>query len=83
VCSHFINEHQPPGIYLGANHHSPAGPQELLSLCGAWPPFLRVEPIRAMARHMLERLTETPLTASTYSQRFFRACADRLATFRI
>jgi hypothetical protein len=32
------------------------------------PPFLRVEPILAMARHMVERLTETPLTASTYSQ---------------
>jgi hypothetical protein len=28
-------------------------------------PFLRVEPIRAMARHMVERLTESPLIAFT------------------
>src|SRR5215213_264382 len=77
VCSHFINEHQPPGVDLGGNHHSPAGPQELVSLCGASPPFLRVEPIRAMARHMLERLTETPLRASTYSQRSFRVTNGR------
>ena len=66
---HLVHENQPRGIDLRGHHRPPGGPQELVSLRGAWPPFLRVEPILAMARHMVERLTETPLMASTYSQR--------------
>ena len=66
---HFIHEHQPLGVDLCGNHHPPNDSQELLSLRGASSPFLRVEPIRAMERHMVERLTEIPLMASTYSQR--------------
>jgi hypothetical protein len=44
-----------------------------------WPlaPFLRVEPIRALAPHIVERLTETPFTASTYSQRSRRVANGR------
>ncbi len=65
VHSHFIYEHQPLGVDLRSYHHPPSGPQELVLLRGASSPFLRVEPIRAMERHMVERLTETPLMAST------------------
>src|SRR3712207_1534162 len=75
--SHLIHEHQPSGADLRGHHHPPGGPQELVSLRGASPPFLRVEPILAMARHMVERLTETPLTASTYSQRCWRVTNGR------
>jgi hypothetical protein len=70
---HLVHENQPRGMDLRSHHRPPGGPQELVSLSGAWPPFLRVEPILAMARHMVERLTETPLMASTYSQRSLRA----------
>src|SRR3712207_747001 len=77
VYPHLIHEHQPSGVDLRGHHHPPSGPQELVSLGGASPPFLRVEPIRAMARHMVERLTETPLTASTYSQRCRRVTKGR------
>src|SRR5215207_988646 len=66
MYSHLVHEHHPPG-----------GPQELVSLCGASPPFLRVEPILAMARHIVERLTEIPLMASTYSQRSLRVTNGR------
>src|SRR5215217_416484 len=40
---------------------------ELLTLCGGTSPFSRVESIRAMARHIVDLLTETPLTASSAS----------------
>ena len=59
------------------HHRPPGGPQELVALSGASPPFLRVEPILAMARHMVERLTETPLMASTYSQRSLSVANSR------
>ena len=53
------------GVDLRGHHNPPGGPYEFVSLCGALSPFLRVEPIRAMARHMVERLTESPLIAFT------------------
>ncbi len=65
VHSHFIYEHQLLGVDLRGHHNPPGGPYEFVSLCGASSPFLRVEPIRAMARHMVERLTESPLIAFT------------------
>jgi hypothetical protein len=65
VHSHFIYEHQLLGVDLRGHHNPPGGPYEFVSLCGALSPFLRVEPIRAMTRHMVERLTESPLIAFT------------------
>ena len=49
--SHLVHEHQPLGVDLRGHHNPPGGPPELVSLSGASSPFLRVEPIRAMARH--------------------------------
>jgi hypothetical protein len=53
-------------------HHLPGCPLKLVAFCGNLSPFLRVEPIRAMARHMVERLTESPVMTSMYSQRSWR-----------
>jgi hypothetical protein len=68
VHPHFIHEHQPPRVDRRGNHHPPNDSQELVALRGASSPFLWVEPIRAMERHMVERLTEIPLMASTYTR---------------
>jgi hypothetical protein len=65
MYSHFVHEYQPLWVDLLGHHHPPGGPQELVSFSGDSPPFLRVEPILAMERHMVERLTKTPLMAST------------------
>src|SRR3712207_7665230 len=64
VYPHLIHEHQPSGADLRGHHHPPGGPQELVSLRGASPPFLRVEPILAMARHMVEDRKSTRLNSS-------------------
>src|SRR5215211_8336581 len=41
------------------------------------PPFFLVGPSLAMARHIVERLTESPVRASIYSQRSWRLTKGR------
>jgi hypothetical protein len=67
-----VHEDEPLWVHRRLHHHLPGCPLELFALCGNSSPFLRVEPIRAMARHMVERLTESPVMASMYSQRSWR-----------
>src|SRR5215210_6365554 len=59
-----VYEEKPLGLHRPSHHHPPSGSFELVTLrCGSSPFFL-VEPIRAIARHMVERLTESPVTVS-------------------
>ncbi len=59
-----VHEDEPLRLHHRGYHHPPGCPLELVALGGNSSPFLRVEPIRAMARHMVERLTESPVMAS-------------------
>ncbi|MDP8973363.1 MAG: hypothetical protein M3N45_09365 [Actinomycetota bacterium] len=61
--SHLINKDQRLGIHNGRYGYSPEGSLELVALCGYSSPFFLVEPIRAMARQIVERLTESPVRA--------------------
>lgn len=58
---HLVDENQRLGIQHGGYGYSPGRSLELVSLCGGASPLFRVEPIRAMARHMVDLLTVTPL----------------------
>src|SRR5829696_3471205 len=64
VRAALVHKHQPLGDDLLSHHHLPGRPLELVTLCGNSPPFFLVEPILAMARHMVERLTASPVIAS-------------------
>ena len=59
--SHLINKDQRLGIHNGRYGYSPEGSSELVALFGYSFPFFLVEPIRAMARQIVERLTESPV----------------------
>ena len=61
---HLLNKDQRLGIHSGSYHHLPGRSYKLVALCGYSSPFFLVEPIRAIARHTVERLTESPVTAS-------------------
>jgi hypothetical protein len=67
-----VSEDEPLGLHHRGHHYSPGRSLELVALCGNAPPFFLVGPILAMARHMVERLTESPVMSSMYSQRSFR-----------
>ena len=55
-----LDEEQPLGLNRPSHHHPPSSSSELVALrCGASPFFL-LDPIRAMARQIVERLTESP-----------------------
>ena len=60
-----VHEDEPLWFHHRGHHHPPGCPLELVAFGGYSPPFFLVGPILAMARHMVERLTETPLMAST------------------
>ena len=62
---HLLNEDQQLGIHSCRYRHPPGRSYKLITLRSYSSPFFLVEPIRAMARHMVERLTESPLMAST------------------
>ena len=72
-----VHEDEPLGLHHRGHHHPPGRPQELVALGGYAPPFFLVGPMRAMARHTVERLTESPVMASTYSQRSLRVAKGR------
>jgi len=61
---HLVNEDQRLGIYSCRYHHPPGRSYNLITFCSYSSPFFLVEPIRAMARHMVERLIENPVTTS-------------------
>ncbi len=64
VRPHLIDKDQPLGLDRRCDHHPPGGSLGLVPFgCGSSPFFL-VEPIRATARHIVERLTESPVMAS-------------------
>jgi hypothetical protein len=67
-----IHEDEPLWLHRCGHHHPPGCPLELVALGGHSSPFLRVEPMRAMAWHIVERLTENPVMTSMYSQRSWR-----------
>src|SRR5215217_241151 len=77
-----VHEDEPLRLHRRGHHHPPGRPRKLVALGGDSPPFFLVGPMRAMARHTVERLTESPVTTSMYSQRSRRvtrgAHADRL-----
>src|SRR5215203_2761483 len=73
----FVHEDEPLGRNRCGYHHPPGGPQEPVALGGRAPPFFLVGPILAMARHIVERLTERAVTASMYSQRSRRLTNGR------
>jgi hypothetical protein len=57
-----LDEEQPLRLNRPSHHHPPAGgSSELVALrCGSSPFFL-LAPIRAMARQLVERLTQIPV----------------------
>ena len=59
-----VHEERPLWVHRRGHHHPPGRPLELVALCGDSSPFFLVGPMRAMARHMVERLTESPVTVS-------------------
>src|SRR5215203_7282881 len=59
-----VHEHQSLGDDLLGHHHPPGCPLELVAFRSNSSPFFLVEPMRAMARHMVERLTASPVIAS-------------------
>src|SRR5215207_7323248 len=64
-CMHptLVDKEQPLGLNRRSHHHPPGSSLELITLrCGSSPFFL-LDPIRAMARQMVERLTESPVRA--------------------
>ena len=63
--SALVYEEQSLWLHRRSDHHLPGCPLELIALCGYSSPFLGVEPRRAMARHMVERLTASPVIVST------------------
>src|SRR5215212_2239800 len=76
-----LHENEPLGRDHCGHHHPPGRPQELIAFGSDTPPFFLVEPVRAMARHMVERLTESPVMTSTYSQRSLRVAKGRSLRF--
>src|SRR5918997_5649961 len=73
----FPQKADPPRLHRRGHHHPPSCPRKLVALRGDSPPFFLVGPMRATARHAVERLTESPVTASMYSQRFRRVTKGR------
>ena len=77
------------GLCLRGHHHPPSCSLELVALGGVSPPFFLVEPIRAMVRQIVERLTKTPAAAFRYSRlsqsvtkgRSSRSAASNLLAF--
>jgi hypothetical protein len=64
-----VYEDEPLWLNHRGYHHSPSRSLKLLvALRGYSPPFFLVGPMRAMARHMVERLTESPVMASMCSR---------------
>ena len=61
---HLVDKDQRLRIHSGSYRHLPGRSYKLVALCGYSSPFFLVEPIRAIARHTVERLTESPVTAS-------------------
>jgi hypothetical protein len=60
-----VYEDEPLWLNHRGYHHSPSRSLKLLvALRGYSPPFFLVGPMRAMARHIVERLTESPVMAS-------------------
>src|ERR671921_604310 len=72
-----VHEDEPLRLHRRGYHHLPARPRKLVALRGDSPPFFLVGPRRAMARHTVERLTESPVTTSMYSQRSRRVTKGR------
>src|SRR5215207_5069844 len=67
-----VDEEQPLGLNRRGHPHPPGSSLELVALrCGSSPFFL-LDPIRAMARQIVERLTESPVRACMYSRRSLR-----------
>jgi hypothetical protein len=64
VRAALIHEHQPLGDNLLSRHHLPSRSLELVALGGDSSPIFLVGPIRAVARHMVERLTESLVMTS-------------------
>jgi hypothetical protein len=57
-----IHKEQPLWLHHRSYHHSPGCSLELVVALGSYsPPFFLLGPMRAMARHMVERLTESPV----------------------
>lgn len=61
---HLVDKDQRLRIHSGSYRHLPGCPYKLVALCGYSSPFFLVEQTRAMARQTVERLTESPVTAS-------------------
>ena len=59
-----VHEDESLWLYRCGHRHPPARPLELVAFGGYSPPFFLVGPILAMARHIVERLTEIPVMAS-------------------
>jgi hypothetical protein len=74
-----VHEEEPLGRDLRSDHHPPGRPQEPVALGGYSPPFFLVEPSLAMARHIVERLTQSPVVNPKYSQRSLRVANGRSA----
>src|SRR5215212_10165966 len=72
-----VHEDEPLRLHRRGHHHSPGRPRKLLALGGDTPPFFLVGPMRAMARHTVERLTESTATTPRYSQRSLRVAKGR------
>ena len=64
VRTAFVHEDEPLGLHPRRHRYPPGRPLELVALGCDSPPFFLVRPILAMARHMVERLTESPVMAS-------------------
>ena len=60
-----VHEEESLRLHYRGHHHPPGRPLEFAAFGGYSPPFFLVGPILAMARHIVERLTESPVTAST------------------
>src|SRR5215203_3731931 len=55
-----VYEHQPLGVDLPGDHHSPCRPQEFVSLARTQRSFFRVHPMRFRTLDTVESLTSTP-----------------------
>lgn len=67
--AHLVHEDEPLGLHHRGHHNPPGRTVELVAFGGYSPPFFLVGPILAIARHIVERLTDTPVMASTLCSR--------------